>query len=204
MVTKQWIPAVALASLGLLAATGASAQVPPSPPPGAESAAPPPGMQGGPHGQRGMHGGMHGGMRDGMRGGMRERRGPGEALLSGRMAAELGLSDEQKQKIRATLDASRPAMRDVMENARGGQRRLRSLSPDDAGWNKAVDEASRQAADAAARRVREGARVRAEVWKLLTPEQRQKLTALEAEREKRMQQRVERMRQTREQRGRGN
>lgn len=118
----------------------------------------------------------------------------GDGAMAGRMAAELGLSDEQKQKLRALRESARPEGRELAERLRASQQKLRALSPDDPAWNASVEEASRIAAEAATRRVREGARMRAEMWRILTPEQRTQFAALEAKREERMKDRMEKHR----------
>ncbi len=115
----------------------------------------------------------------------------GDGAMAGRMAAELGLSDEQKQRMRALRESARPEAREAAERLRTSQRKLRALSPDDPAWNASVDEASQLAAEAATRRVREGARMRAEMWRILTPEQRTKFNSLQAQREQRMKERME-------------
>ncbi len=181
---NHWMAVLVAAGLGIGGATLAAAQTPP-PPQGAAQA---PGM-----GAPGDRPGMRGGMRHGR--GHHGRGGPGEGPLAGRMAAELGLTDDQKQKVRALRESAAPGGREVMERMRASRQKLDGMSPEDPAWNASVDEASRIAADAATRRVREGARVRAELWKILTPEQRTKLVALEAQREQRMRERMEERRQ---------
>lgn len=176
MRTHLLIATLAAAAVGLGGATLVAAQ---SPPPGAAQA---PGA-GAWDGRPGMRGGMHQGR------GMHGRRGPGGERMAGRMAAELNLTDSQKQQLRALREAERPAMQAAAERFRTNQQKLRGLSPGDPNWDRSVDEAARQAADAASQRVRDGARMRAELWKVLTPEQRTKLASMQAQREQQMQQR---------------
>jgi Spy/CpxP family protein refolding chaperone len=176
------IATIAAATLGLGGATTVSAQ---SPPPGGAQA---PGA-----GAYGDRPGLRGGMPPGR--GAHGWRAPGEGPMAGRMAAELNLSDDQKQKLRALREAGAPAVRESAQRLRESRQKLRGMSPEDPGWAASVDEASRLAADAASRGVREGARMRAETWRILTPEQRTKLAALEAKREERMRERLQQRRQ---------
>jgi Spy/CpxP family protein refolding chaperone len=178
---NHWMAVLAAAGLGIGGATLAAAQAPPPPPH---------------HGAAQAPGADARGDRPGMRGGMRHGRGHmGGGPLAGRMAAELGLTDDQKQRVRALRESAAPGGREVMERMRDSRRKLDGMSPEDPAWSASVDEASRIAAEAATRRVREGARMRAELWKILTPEQRTKLAALEAQREQRMRDRMDERRQ---------
>jgi protein CpxP len=177
MRTNHVIAALAATALGLGGATLGAAQAPPpggAQAPGAGAYGDRPGLRGGMPPGRGGHG----------------ARGPGDGPMA-RMATELGLSDAQKQQMRALRESARPEGRAVAERLRTSQRKLRGLSPDDPAWNASVEEASRLAADAATRRVQEGARMRAEMWRILTPEQRSQFAALQAQREQQMQQRME-------------
>lgn len=115
--------------------------------------------------------------------------GPNPRMLE-RMTADLQLSPDQQQKIRGVFDAARPGMEQARANARANAEKLRAAQPGSAGYDAVVAEVARNAGELASRAVTSGAQVRAQVWAVLTPDQRQKLETLQAQRQARMQQRM--------------
>ena len=109
-----------------------------------------------------------------------------------RMTAELGLSADQQQRIKGIQEANRPAMQQLREDLRGNSERLRRVQPDDPTYASVVAEGSRRAGEFTARMVQDAAQQRAQVWQVLTPEQRVKMAAQQAERRARMQERRQR------------
>jgi protein CpxP len=115
----------------------------------------------------------------------------------------LGLTETQREQVRATVDAHRTefdAIRSRMRAARTAlQEAVTADTFDEASVRqKSVDVAAVEA-DAAVLR----AKVHSEVWVLLTPEQQQKareLKAQRAERQAQMRERFEQRRQERQQR----
>ena len=106
-----------------------------------------------------------------------------------RMAGQLGLSEDQKQKIKGVFESARPEMEQVRMLARQNADKLRAATPGDAKYDAVVAEVARSAGELATRAVTNGAAVRAEVWAVLTPEQRTRLETLQSERRERMKQR---------------
>jgi periplasmic protein CpxP/Spy len=121
--------------------------------------------------------------------------GPGAFL--GRMGQELGLSDDQKQRIRGILESARPEMQSVRTELRANREKLDALSPDDPSYGSVVSSVSKTAGDLTTRMVANGAQVQSQVWAVLTPEQRTKATALRSQMRERMQQRMKERRERR-------
>ncbi|MFO1428143.1 MAG: Spy/CpxP family protein refolding chaperone [Steroidobacteraceae bacterium] len=194
---KTWLGIVVAATLGAvpLAATAVAADAPP-----AAGAAPPPAAGGsmGPGMGMGMHGGpgMHDGGPD-MHGPRHDLGPPGMGMGMGMMgrgmnehfAQVLGLSDAQRQKIRAAYEAARPGMQQLRERARQNAEKLRSAKPGDKNYDSVVAEVARSAGEIASQMVRDGAKLRAQVWSELTPEQRIKAEALRDDMRLRMKER---------------
>ncbi len=107
-----------------------------------------------------------------------------------RMAGELQLSDDQKQKLKGLFESARPEMDQVRELARQNAEKLRGVKPGDANYDAVVAEVARSAGDLAARAVTNGAQLRRQVWAVLTPEQRQKMETRQAERREARKQRM--------------
>jgi Spy/CpxP family protein refolding chaperone len=101
--------------------------------------------------------------------------------LLGRMAGELGLSPEQRQTIDGLVDQARPGFEQLRRQVLAGSELLARTAPDDAAYQTVVASVSQQAADAAAQFVLQASQLRSQVNGVLTPAQRTRLTALEAE-----------------------
>jgi protein CpxP len=116
------------------------------------------------HHAEGMHG-MHG-MHAGHAGGPSLER-----LVHG-----LNLSEAQRDRLFELRHAQAPALREQGKVIREAYRELRTLSLSDAYDETKANEISDRGAKAAAEIARLRARAANEVWKLLTPEQREKLS----------------------------
>ena len=129
---------------------------------GTVASAQPHGHGGGEH--RGMHGGFAG-------------------------LGQLGLSDDQRQEVRKIMDlhkAERQAIGQRLRDARRAQEEAVTAVPvDEAAVRTRSAELAKVESDAAVLR----AKVHAEVYNVLTPEQQEKAKALRAEREQRWEQR---------------
>jgi protein CpxP len=152
---------------------------------GSALAAPPPGAGGsGPD--------RHGGPRGGMRGHAGAMMGmPGPRMLE-RMTSELGLTADQQQRLKAIQQSALPGMQKLREELRGNAERLRKVQPDDPSYAAVVAEGSKRTGELTARMVQDAAELRAQVWRVLTPEQRVKMAAKQAERRDRMRERRQR------------
>lgn len=151
-------------------------------------------------GGRGQHPGGHG-----MGAGMDPGVGPGMSMHPGmleRMADELGLTDAQRQKIRGLFDAARPAMEQRRDKLRADGELLRNTDPGDKDYQAVVQKVSRSAGELAASGVADAAQLRAQVWAVLTPEQRVKMKDMGDKMRSRMQERREMREKMRDERRR--
>lgn len=118
-----------------------------------------------------------------------------------RMAKELSLTDEQRKKIQGLFEAARPAMEKRREQMRADAELLRKTEPGDKDYSAVVQKVSRNAGELAASGVTEAARLRADVWAVLTPEQRSKARELGDQMRDRMKERREMRRERMRDRG---
>lgn len=126
--------------------------------------------------------------------------GPGMNPGLGRMARELGITDVQREQIKAVMEQHRTEFQVIQERARTARSALHAAVTADVVDEGLVREKSAALAAVQADRAILGARVRSEVFNLLTPEQQAKAKELRAQAEQRQQERRERMRERREQR----
>lgn len=111
-----------------------------------------------------------------------------------RMAGELGLSDAQSQSIRGLFESARPAMQQRREQVQANAQLLRNTQPGDQDYQAVVARVSRAAGELAAGAVSDAAQLRAQVWAVLTPEQRSKAQQLGEQRQQRRKERREQFR----------
>ncbi len=94
------------------------------------------------------------------------------------LAERLDLTKEQKEQVKSLFDAKekqRAAMRDKMQELHD---MTRNLNPDSADYAKQLNEAKQIAADLAISRIDEQASMRAEMAKILTPEQQTQMAKM--------------------------
>jgi len=119
---------------------------------------------------------------------------PGRLSGDGVVARGLDLSETQRQQIRTVTDQHRDAVRaavDRVATAREAQRKVLAAMPLDEGQVRASTQAI---VDAETELALERARIRGEVFALLTPEQQAQAQKAQAARESRLQERRERVR----------
>jgi Spy/CpxP family protein refolding chaperone len=114
-----------------------------------------------------------------------------------RMATDLNLTASQQQELKGVFESARPEMQQVRDRARQNAEKLRAAQPGSENYAAVVSEVARNAGDLATRAVTNGAQLRAQVWGILTPEQRQKLEALQTQRRTAMKERMEKRREAR-------
>jgi protein CpxP len=92
-----------------------------------------------------------------------------------RMSETLGLTHEQRDKVRAIVDKARPATRELRDKVVDNHRQLRALmqqdNPKESEVRKLADAQGRLVADM----IVQQAKVQSEIRAVLTPEQREKL-----------------------------
>lgn len=115
-----------------------------------------------------------------------------------RMADELALSPEQRQTIRGFFDAAKPGMRELTDKLRANAKRLMDVTPDDPKYSTVVQQASQEAGALTSQLIQQSSQVRAQVYGVLTAEQKKKLAAKQAEMQKRRDERREERRSRRD------
>ncbi len=119
-----------------------------------------------------------------------------------RMAGELGLSEPQRQSIEGLFESACPAIKQRREQMRANAELLRRTEPGDRDYQAVVERVSRSAGELAARAVSDAAQLRAQIWAVLTPEQRTTLRQLQEQRRSRFEER-RKLRQQRMEQWRG-
>ncbi len=120
--------------------------------------------------------------------------------MTERLADELGLDGGQRERVKAILEAAKPDFKAIREETRAMMGQLADADPAAADYQTTTANARNAAADLAARMVTQGSQVRAEVWQVLTPEQRVEARALQAQFRARMDERRTEWLKRREQR----
>ena len=103
-----------------------------------------------------------------------------------KMATELGLSAQQQQDVKAVFAKNRPQAEPLMKQLKTEHRSLRALIQADAVDDAAIRAQSAKVAAVEADLAVQGAHVGQQVRAILTPEQIQKFKELQADRDKRM------------------
>lgn len=176
------VVAAVLAGAGLAGAPAYAAESSAQKPAAAQPAAPTYGRPGGR---------AHGGPGMGMGAGPMMMPGMMHPGMFERMADELDLTTEQRDKIRGYFEAARPGMQELAAKQRANAEQLMDAKPDDPKYASIVQKASQEAGALTTQMVQQGAQVRAQVYGVLTPEQRTKLAAKQAEMRERMAERRE-------------
>ncbi|MEZ5459112.1 MAG: Spy/CpxP family protein refolding chaperone [Steroidobacteraceae bacterium] len=109
-------------------------------------------------------------------------------------------SDAQRQSIRGLFESARPSMQQRREQARANAELLRNTEPGDKDYQAVVARVSRSAGELASAAVSDAAQLRAQVWGVLTPEQRVKAQQLGEQRQQRREERRKKFRDRMEQR----
>ena len=103
--------------------------------------------------------------------------GPGFPPL-GRLVHALELAPEQEQAIEEIVSAAKPRFQALRQNARATRQQLMEANPDDSTYSTDVAAASQASANHAAELVNLSAELKAQVYVLLTAEQKQRATEL--------------------------
>lgn len=144
------------------------------------------------HSQEDGRGGPMGGM--GSMGGPGLMHGPRELL--GPLGDELKLTDEQRSRIRESLDAAKPDMDRLRDEMRGTGQELARLAPDDKAYDATVATTSRRMGELTTQMIQKASELRSRVHTILTPEQRKQMTDIRS----RMMERMKEHREWRHQR----
>ncbi len=102
-------------------------------------------------------------------------------FLPGRIARQLDLAPEQEEAIQDIMSSAKPRFHALREKARTTRLALMGANPDDPGYATVIAEASQASASHAAALVNLAAEVKAQVYAVLTAEQKQRATEMMAE-----------------------
>ncbi|MDQ7011774.1 MAG: Spy/CpxP family protein refolding chaperone [Mariprofundaceae bacterium] len=99
---------------------------------------------------------------------------PGMHEKFDRMADVLELTDEQRQQFRRIHRQARPKLQEIGEAMQDNREALHRLSPADDDYAAKVARLARKQGELVEKMIRVRSRVRAEVYAILTPDQREK------------------------------
>ena len=88
---------------------------------------------------------------------------------------KLDLSDEQRDQVYVVIDEARPKFRDLMKDMRDQRKSFHELAMADDIDNRKIETAANAQSELMKRMMLEGAQVRADIFKVLTPEQREQV-----------------------------
>ena len=111
---------------------------------------------------------------------------PGSAERSHRdgpwhLLGKLGLSDQQKQQIKEIMAAQHPEMESLREQMHANSAKLEQVQPTDPSYAGIAAQVSQTHGTLSAQMMAQRADLRAQVFKVLTPEQQTQLATLEAQ-----------------------
>jgi Spy/CpxP family protein refolding chaperone len=101
----------------------------------------------------------------------------GKAKLN-RLSEKLGLTSEQKAKLEAILANTRPQLEQINQQRKANRQALRNLTQQDHYDEAEVTRLAEAQGDLTAQRVKLASQTKAEVFALLTPQQREKVQAM--------------------------
>jgi len=113
----------------------------------------------------------------------------GHGRMMARLADHLGLSEEQKIKIKAMRKASLPEIKKIRGQIKQTTYKVRESFPGDPNYTAIIGEDSKRIGELTGQLILQSAHLRSDVWQALNPEQRLKLESLQANRHNRAQNR---------------
>lgn len=108
--------------------------------------------------------------------------------MGGHMYGKLNLSDDQRAKIKQLTQQSFAQGKTRMQALRQARHAYESATPGTAAYQSATSALARAESDAAGSRVTEQAKLRAQIYQVLTPAQQSQLAQIRDQRQSRMQQ----------------
>jgi Spy/CpxP family protein refolding chaperone len=97
------------------------------------------------------------------------------------LLGKLGLSEAQKQQIKDIMTAAHPQMQSLHEQMRANSLKLKQTRPTDPNYASIASLTSQTHGTLSAQMMAQRADLRAQVFKVLTPEQQTQLAALESQ-----------------------
>jgi Spy/CpxP family protein refolding chaperone len=99
----------------------------------------------------------------------------------GRLLSKLNLSAEQKASIKTIMMNARPQMMSIHQEMRANSLKLRQTQPNDANYTNVLAQVTQANGSLHSQMITQREAVRAQVFKVLTPEQQTQLAALQAQ-----------------------
>jgi Spy/CpxP family protein refolding chaperone len=93
---------------------------------------------------------------------------------------KLGLSDEQKASIKTIMQSAGPSLKSLHEQIRANQQQLRATTPDSANYASVLASVSQTAGTLETQKVTQEAKLYAQIYAVLTAEQKTQLATLQA------------------------
>ena len=98
-----------------------------------------------------------------------------------RLLGKLNLSADQKQQVKDIMTAARPQMQSLHEQMHANMQKLQQTKPTDPNYNSIASQVSQTHGALSAQAFTQHAELRAQIFKVLTPEQQTQLATLEAQ-----------------------
>lgn len=111
-----------------------------------------------------------------------QHRGPDPARMLDHMTAELGLTAEQREAVRETLESRREETRSLHEQLRANHRELRNLDPEDPNYQTLANTLAQRRGELTSRMTLLRSQTHADIMALLDDEQQAKLAGMRTER----------------------
>ena len=102
-------------------------------------------------------------------------------FMAERLMNRLDMTDEQKAMCRAIIDEHKPIIDEHRKVLRENGFALMDVTPDDSDYDRIVAEMSDNAARLAPEIIAEASRMRAEIYRILTPKQKDKAAEIKAD-----------------------
>jgi Spy/CpxP family protein refolding chaperone len=109
----------------------------------------------------------------------------------GFLLSKLNLSAEQKAAVKTIMSNAGPQMKSIHQEMRSNSLKLRQTQPSDGNYANVVAQVTQANGSLHSQMISQREAVRAQIFKVLTPEQQTQLAALEAQMQARMQARMQ-------------
>lgn len=113
----------------------------------------------------------------------------------GMMAKKLNLTDAQKEQVKQISEASRAKIKPLMEQMKANRQQLKSLTENGQFDEAQIQNVANQQGVISAQLIVEKTRVKAQMFQILTPEQKAQAAALKEQMKEKMKQRFENRKQ---------
>ena len=106
---------------------------------------------------------------------------------AGHLLSKLNLSAEQKASIKTIMANAGPQMKSIGQEMRANSQKLHATQPTDANYAAVVSQVTQANGSLHSQMITQRESVRAQIYKILTPEQRTQLVTLQAQMKAKMQ-----------------